>query len=112
MANIKYFSDTTGEATELKFVTAMDNKEFAARFPGVKGLRYDGFSMLVGHTTGYRANLEGFLPVTRKIEYKAFPSRHECNAKCLNGKHNGTCECQCGGKNHGAGMFTRLMEAA
>jgi len=46
------------------------------------------------------------------ITYKQFPSRHECNAKCLNGKHNGTCECQCGGKNHGAGMFTKLLEAA
>lgn len=33
------------------------------------------------------------------------------NAKCLNGKHNGACECQCGGVNHGRGMFTTLLAA-
>ena len=73
-------------------------------------LRYDGYQMLVGHVGG---NLGGaVLPVTRKIEYKAFPSRHECNAKCLNGRHNGTCECKCGGANHGRGMFTKFLKAA
>lgn len=109
MANIKNFSDINGEAIELKAAYGMDNKEFAARFPSVKGLRYDGYTMWVGYPKdGDRV----LLPVTRKIEYKAFPSRHECNAKCLNGKHNGICECKCGGKNHGAGMFTRMLEAA
>lgn len=48
----------------------------------------------------------------KDIEYKARPSLHECNAKCLNGKHSGTCECRCGGKNHGRGMFTKMLEAA
>ena len=107
MANIKYFSDTQTGAVELTFATAMDNQEFRAKFPGVKGLRYDGYSMWVGRNSTGAA----YLPITRKIEYKAFPSKHECNAKCLNGKHNGTCECQCGGKNHGAGMFTSLVAA-
>lgn len=110
MANIKYFSDVTGEPEALVAPHGMNNAEFAARWPGVRGIRYDGYQMLVGHVGG---NLGGaVLPVTRKIKYKAFPSRHECNAKCLNGKHNGTCECQCGGKNHGAGLFTSLLKAA
>lgn len=110
MANIKYFSDVTGEPEALVAPHGMNNAEFAARWPGVRGIRYDGYQMLVGYVGG---NLGGaVLPVTRKIEYKAFPSRHECNAKCLNGKHNGTCECKCGGKNHGAGLFTSLLKAA
>jgi hypothetical protein len=107
VANIRNFSDYTGEAIELAFVTSMPNAEFRARFPGVRGIRYDGYTMWVGRNAAGAA----YLPVTRKIEYKAQPSRHECNAKCLNGKHTGTCECRCGGKNHGAGMFTQLIAA-
>jgi hypothetical protein len=108
MANIKNFSDTENGAIELTYATSMPNAEFRAKFPGVKGIRYDGYTMWVGrNSTG-----ADYLPVTRKIEYKSFPSKHVCNSKCLNGKHNGTCECQCGGKNHGAGMFTSILEAA
>lgn len=106
MATFKYFSDIDGEAIELSSPWNMSNKEFAAKFPGVKGLKADGYSMWVG----YRGN--EVLPLTRRIEYKRNPSLHVCNAKCLGGKINGTCECQCGGKNHGAGMFSRLLEAA
>jgi len=109
MANIKHFSDIGGVATLLKGSYGMDNKEFALRFPGVKGLRCDGYTMWVGYPL---EGTGGQMPVTRKIEYKAFPSRHECNAKCMGGKINGTCECQCGGRNHGAGMFTQLLRVA
>ena len=101
------FSDITGEAEKLSAITGMPNKEFAARWPGVKGFRYDGYQMWVG-----RSQSGALIPVTRRIEYKARPSLHECNAKCLNGKHSGTCECRCGGKNHGRGMFTKMLEAA
>ena len=107
MANYKYFNDTKNGAIELAFVTSMDNKEFNAKFSGVKGMRYDGYSMWVGRNSV----AEAYVPVTRKIEYKKNPSKHECNAKCLNGNHNGMCECKCGGKNHGAGMFTKLVAA-
>lgn len=108
MATFKNFSDTTGTPVELRYVTSMPNKEFAARFPGVKGIRYDGYTMWVG-----REVVGGpVLPVTRKIEFKSQPSRHECNAKCLGGKHTGVCECKCGGANHGRGMFTKMLEAA
>jgi hypothetical protein len=109
VANFKYYSDINGDAIELKATYGMDNKEFAAKFPGVKGFRYDGYTMWVGYPL---QGTGGPLPITRKIEFKSFPSRHECNAKCLNGKQNGICECQCGGKNHGRGMFTQMLEAA
>ena len=109
MANIKYFNDGEAGTVALKGYYPMPNAEFAARFPGVKGFRCDGFSMLCAYPT---EGTGGPLPVTRKIEYKAFPSKHECNAKCMGGKVNGACECQCGGKNHGAGMFRALLEAA
>ena len=35
---------------------------------------------------------------------------HECNAKCLNSKGH-ICECSCGGKNHGAGVATKILPA-
>lgn len=103
---IRYFSDIDGAVEELRAVHQLDNAQFRAQWPGVKGMRADGYTMWVGY------GLVGLYPVTRKIEYKAFPSKHACNSKCLNGKHNGVCECQCGGKNHGAGMFTRFLKAA
>ncbi len=48
----------------------------------------------------------GYVPAERKVEYKANPSRHECDARCLNA--TGLimkCECSCGGKNHGKGGY-------
>jgi hypothetical protein len=111
MANFKYFSDINGETVELVIVSQMRNEEFARRFPGVKGFRLDSFSKRVGYAAG--ATKDGQeLPMTRAIEYKSFPSRHECNAKCMGGKVNGMCECKCGGKNHGAGMFRSLIAEA
>ena len=107
MATIKYYCDAFGDTQELKAPYGLPNSEFAARFPGVKGFRHDGFTKLVGYPLQGPGDV---LPVTRKIEYKSAPSRHECNAKCLNGKHNGICECQCGGKNHGRGTFISTLE--
>ena len=103
---MKYFN---GEQ-ELKSINPMPNAEFVARFPGAKGLRSDSFSMWVGYPL---SGSGGPLPVERKIEYKSNPSRHDCDARCLNatGKIM-RCECSCGGKNHGRGMFTSLLTAA
>lgn len=108
MATIKKFCDINGEAIELGALTQMKNAEFAARWPDVKGIRADGYTKWVAHPLSGAA---GLLPVTRMIEMKRFPSMHECNSKCLNGKHNGTCECRCGGKNHGRGLFSGLVPA-
>lgn len=48
MATFKYFSDITGEAVELVRITSIANKEFAARWPGVTGMRFDGYQKFVG----------------------------------------------------------------
>lgn len=109
MATINYYSDVNGQTVQVKAMHQLDNKRFAAAFPGVKGIRADGYTKWVGHPV---EGPDAIMPITRMIEMKRFPSRHECNAKCLNGKHNGACECQCGGKNHGRGMFTNMLEAA
>lgn len=47
--------------------------------------------------------------VERAIEYKSNPSKHKCDARCTSAK-GFKCECECGGKNHGAGQF--MCEAA
>lgn len=48
----------------------------------------------------------GAVPVERTINMKSFPSKHECDARCMNatGKTM-NCECACGGVNHGRGAF-------
>lgn len=109
MAKLKYYSDIGNEVVELKNIHQIDNAKFARQFPGIQGLRADGYTKLAGYPVD---GTGGVLPVTRRIEFKTFPSRHECNSKCLTGKSTGTCECQCGGKNHGRGMFTQLLAAA
>jgi len=105
MTRIRYFSDIDGEAVALSNVRGMKNDIFRARFPNVRGIRDDSFTMRVGWDDVGKRDL----PVTRIIDYKAFPSKHECNAKCMNGSVRGTCECKCGGLNHGRGMFSRLI---
>lgn len=43
----------------------------------------------------------------RKIEYKSSPSRHVCDARCVNATGRVMkCECACGGKNHGRGTLS------
>ena len=85
----------------------MDNAPFAAAFPGIEGRKYDSFQRFVGYRPGTRETL----PVTRTIEYKSFPSKHACDARCMNARGR-ICECSCGGKNHGAGSFNCLPVAA
>lgn len=54
---------------------------------------------------------QGYLLADRKVEFKSNPSRHECDARCVNA--TGLimkCECSCGGKNHGRGSI--VCEAA
>jgi hypothetical protein len=100
MAKVKYFS---GE-TEVTYPYGMDNAKFAAAY-GIKGVRSDSFQRLVGKAADGR-----ILPVERFLTYKSSPSLHKCDARCLNAKVGGSCECSCGGKNHGAGNL--LCEAA
>jgi hypothetical protein len=117
MAKVLYFN---GE-TELKNVTDMPNAEFAKRFPGVKGRRSDGYSMWVGrpdHLTERFIPGEGWdrsdlLPVERVVSYKSNPSKHVCDARCMNATgRTMNCECSCGGKNHGRAAFNCAEVAA
>jgi hypothetical protein len=107
MASIRYFSDLNGETVQVEHPHGMDNAPYAAAFPGVKGRKYDSFSRFVGYRPGTRE----VLPVTRTIEFKNNPSLHVCSSKCMNATGK-SCECSCGGKNHGAGGFAWLPAAA
>lgn len=50
---------------------------------------------------------QGYTPVERRIEYKSNPSKHVCDARCLNATGRiMKCECSCGGKNHGRASFS------
>jgi hypothetical protein len=86
MANFKYFSECNGAAVELSTVYHDGHVSAAPR-----------------HFIGTCPACGAKHNASRKIEYKARPSLHECNAKCMNGSMRGVCECRCGGKNHGAG---------
>ncbi|GHE76022.1 hypothetical protein GCM10019059_39220 [Camelimonas fluminis] len=51
-------------------------------------------------------SVRGWVKITRKIELKANPSRHDCDSRCFNATgRTMQCECSCGGKNHGRGSL-------
>lgn len=68
---------------------------------------------MVGEPIGYEpVYIQGegwkhnYLPVERIVNYKSNPSKHECDARCMNASgRTMNCECSCGGKNHGKGAF-------
>lgn len=64
------------------------------------GIYHDGRKFIGVDAQGARHD------ITRKVEMKSFPSRHECNSACINASGRiMRCECACGGKNHGRGAF-------
>jgi hypothetical protein len=83
MANIKYFADLpNGEVAEFSKVDYRSRNDIRA---------WNGAE---------------WLEVTRSITFKSNPSRHECDARCINATgRTMNCECSCGGKNHGRGAF-------
>ena len=88
MANFKYFSECNGIAVRLS------------------NIQHDGHvSATASHFSGKCESCGQTHVASRKIQYKSQPSLHECNAKCMSGRMNGTCECSCGGKNHGVGRL-------
>jgi hypothetical protein len=102
----KSFSDFNGTSVELAAIWSMDNPKFAAAFPGIKGCRYDSFSMQVGVPAGVILADRNALPVTRKVNYKKFGSKHVCDARCMGATgRTMNCECSCGGVNHGRGFL-------
>lgn len=91
---IKYYSGMV----ELSFPIPVLNEQFLA-IGGIKSKHnyFDSFKRLAGKDTDGQ-----LLPVTRSIQYSEKPSLHSCGSKCRNAKGH-DCECECGGKNHGAG---------
>lgn len=88
MAKFRYFADIDGQAIELTRVF------------------HDG------HVRTTAEHFIGITPAgaqvkaTRAIEYKSFPSKHVCDARCTGATgRTMKCECSCGGKNHGRGAF-------
>lgn len=94
MGQVHYFSGLQKLVTGF---SAMPKADFAAKFPGVKGVKFDGYQMQVAKNEAGEV-----LPVTRVIFRKANPSNHKCDARCRHAK-GGNCECSCGGQFHGAG---------
>lgn len=94
MATVFHFSGTTKLVSGF---STLDNKAFAAKFPGIKGVRSDSFQMRVAKNEAGE-----LMPITRVIFRKTNPSNHKCDARCRHAK-GGNCECSCGGQFHGVG---------
>lgn len=101
MSNYRYFADINGTTTELKMVFHDGGKAFGT--PVDFTPTFDRVAQKWNR---------GEVLATRVIQYKSNPSKHECDARCLNavGKVM-RCECSCGGKNHGRGSLV-CAEAA
>lgn len=84
MADFRYFADLNGQAVQLQSVYH-------------DGSIYTSAKHFLGRTSD-----GALLAATRKIEFKRNPSKHKCGPRCLNATGH-LCECECGGKNHGAG---------
>lgn len=94
MANIRYFNG----GTQLQGVFERNGKLFGyANKADLYFVAGEGW--------------KGYQQAERVVEYKSNPSRHECDARCLNATGRVMkCECACGGKNHGRGSI--MCEAA
>lgn len=94
MANIKFFADTAAGTVE--FVDGkVWNKNQSSR-----------------HNDTWGFHNGEWIKITRAVTYKSSPSRHECDARCMNATgRTMQCECACGGKNHGKGAAL-ICEAA
>ncbi|NIA67804.1 hypothetical protein HBA54_04300 [Pelagibius litoralis] len=87
MANIKYFAECNGQPVQLDNVYHLGGAS-------TKASEFEGQCSVCGER--HRAE--------RKVEYKRFPTKHECDARCMNATGKVMkCECSCGGKNHGRG---------
>ena len=100
MAQFRYFADINGQAVELSHIEHRGN--------GSKASAFWGFLPGVDLMTVKRSEK---VQCTRAIQMKSNPSHHVCSARCVSAT-GFLCECECGGKNHGAGKFSCVAEAA
>lgn len=92
MTQIRYFAECGGQPVRLT------NVHHTGQFSRAKG--FSGTCPACGQIH----------PAGRKIEYKANPSKHKCDARCehATGKIM-RCECSCGGKYHGRGSAPAVI---
>lgn len=87
MANFRYFATCNGAIVRLESV-------YHSGTSSVKAAAFTGYCP----SCGQRHTCE------RKVEYRKNPSMHECDSRCMAATgRNMTCECSCGGANHGKG---------
>jgi hypothetical protein len=87
MADFRYFAEVDGETVQLSGIWH-DGRAGHRRPSAFSGLTPSGARV----------------QCSRFVEYKANPSRHQCDSRCLNATGRVMkCECSCGGKNHGKG---------
>ncbi len=95
MANIKYFAGDL----ELRNVRCVGTGTKASHFIGLP----EGVEAFFIPGQGW---IGGFVAADRRVTYKSYPSRHECDARCMNATgRTMQCECACGGRNHGKGAL-------
>lgn len=88
----------------------------------LKGVRHDGSASTRAESHwGFPEDVEpafvpgegwvgGLVRADRMVFYKARPSRHECDARCMNATgRTMNCECACGGRNHGRGHAKKFV---
>ena len=91
------FGYTNGE-------TDMANIRYFAGLTELSAVRHNGSPYTSAkHFTGLD-QAGNRVRVERAIERKRNPSMHKCDARCLHAT-GFRCECECGGKNHGAGKL-------
>lgn len=120
MTALAYFADLpNGSTIEFKtmrvptFVDRMGCQRYRVAEPKVQRcLPTDGTAdALTGNVLCGYVEGRGWARITRTVEMKSSPSRHECDARCMNASGRAmNCECACGGANHGKGRF--MCEAA
>lgn len=100
---VKYFATVAGQVEELPRVNYVP-RDPAKRFRneqniiiGARVVKADAYTFAVG-----RASDGQLYAAERVVQRKANPSNHKCGAKCRHATGK-VCECECGGKFHGAG---------
>lgn len=110
MARFAYFADladgTTLEFAERREPTGGVDRWGARQYRDIRAKV--SYLRLPGDVRDclYGFSSDGPVKITRTVQMKANPSRHECDARCFNASGRVmNCECSCGGKNHGKGRF-------
>jgi hypothetical protein len=100
---IKHFAECAGSIVELARIHWADTREFERIIgrPAAPGEKLTREGRLFAF--GSCADCGRIHPSGRRILYSKQPRGHACNSLCMSAT-GPSCECRCGGKNHGAGF--------